>query len=296
MGKTKVLILGASGMLGHMLLDVMSQREDLIVRGTIRRYDSLTESFFKKHNYNLFLNISADNIDSIKFIVKDFKPDIIINAIGIIKQIKEASNAINSISVNSLFPHILCDMFSEFCRIIHISTDCVFDGEVGDYNEDDNPTPTDLYGRSKLLGELTTYKNCVTLRTSIIGHELKTKFGLLEWFINQEGKSVKGFSGAIFSGFPVLELEKIIHDHVIPNDLKGLFHVSAYPINKFDLLNIIKSEYGLDIQIDKDTSFVINRSLNSDKFMNITGYKRSSWKDMIKDMKNYYEISKDLYK
>lgn len=296
MGKTRVLILGASGMLGHMLLDIMSKREDIIVKGTIRSCNGLTKSFFERHLPNLYLNISAEDSDSIRFVVQDFKPDIIINSIGIIKQIKEASNAITAISINSLFPHILSKEFGKLCRIVHISTDCVFDGIKGNYIEADNPTPTDLYGRSKLIGELTSYDNCITLRTSIIGHELKTAFGLLEWLRSQEGKSVKGFSKAIFSGFPVCELEKIIYNHVLNSDLKGLYHVSAYPINKFDLLNIIKSEYGLNIEINKEDSFVIDRSLNSDRFLNITGYERSSWGSMIKDMKNYFELNSDLYK
>lgn len=296
MGKTKVLILGVSGMLGHMLMNIMSRREDLIVKGTVRNCDSLTKEFLKRHLHSLYLNISADNKDSIRFVVQDFKPDIIINSIGIIKQIKEASNSITSININSLFPHILCKEFSDFCKIIHISTDCVFDGLKGNYIETDNPTPTDLYGRSKLLGELTNYNNCVTLRTSIIGHELKTTFGLLEWLRGQEGKSIKGFSKAIFSGFPVCELEKIIHDHVLFNELKGLYHVSAYPINKFHLLGILKSEYDLNIEINKDESFVLDRSLNSDRFMGITGYKRSSWGAMIKDMKNYFELNSGIYK
>lgn len=296
MNKTKVLILGASGMLGHMLMNIMSKREDLIVKGTIRGQESLTESFLKRHTSNLYLNISADDSASIRFVVQDFKPDVIINSIGIIKQIKEASNSVTSISINSLFPHMLSKEFSDLCRIIHISTDCVFDGLKGNYVETDNSAPIDLYGRSKLIGELTSYDNCVTLRTSIIGHELKTKYGLLEWLRSQEGKSVKGFSNAIFSGFPVCELERIIHDYVLNSALKGLYHVSAHPINKFDLLNIIKSEYGLNIEINKDDSFKIDRSLNSDRFLGATGYKRSSWETMIEDMKIYFELNNDIYR
>lgn len=295
MGKTKVLILGASGMLGHMLLDLMSHRDNLCVMGTIRNCKTLSSGFIDKYNDRLYSGISSDNIDSINSIVQKFEPHAIINAIGIIKQIKLANDPIVSLSVNSLFPHILCKKFHNSCKVIQISTDCVFDGAKGNYTEDDNPNPIDLYGRTKLLGEVLNYKNCVTLRTSIIGHELKTSFGLLEWFRNQENKTIKGFSRAIYSGFTVNELEKIIAHHVLNSDLGGLYHVSSNPINKYDLLNIVKMIYGVNVDITEDNSFILDRSLNSDRFLIATGYKRRSWEDMIIDMNKYFVDRKMLY-
>jgi len=292
MEKIKVLIFGASGMLGHMLMDLMSKRGNFEVRGTVRDYQTLTPDFLERHRGSLYNWTTVDTFHIIDEIVDDYEPDVIINAIGIIKQIKLAKDAVTSISVNSLFPHQICNKYGDRSKVIHISTDCVFDGKKGNYTEEDNPAPADLYGRSKLLGEVCDYKNCVTLRTSIIGHELKTKFGLVEWFLDQNNKTVKGFSNAIFSGFTVNELEKIISEYVIGTDIEGLYHVSADPINKYDLLSLIKDVYGLNIEIEKDSSFVIDRSLNSNRFMNYTGCRRNSWVNMIKDMYNYYCLNK----
>jgi dTDP-4-dehydrorhamnose reductase len=296
MGKIKVLILGASGMLGHMLLNIMSKREDLIVKGTVRSFDTLSDIFLKEHCKNIYVhNVNAQNLDSLKCVVNDFEPDVIINAIGIIKQIKQAYDPVTSISINSLFPHTLRENFSSRCKIIYISTDCVFDGLKGNYTETCNPTPVDLYGRSKLLGEVTGHDNCVTIRTSIIGHELQSSFGLLDWFRTQRGGTVKGFSKAIYSGFPVTELEKIIYGYVLKNDLKGLYHVSSEPINKYDLLRVVNTVYDLGVNIEKDESFILDRSLKSDHFTEVTGYKSPDWSCMIKDLKTYFDLNKKFY-
>lgn len=167
--------------------------------------------------------------------------------------------------------------------MIHISTDCVFSGTKGNYTESDVSDATDLYGRTKYLGEV-EYPHCVTLRTSIIGHELRTDLSLVDWFLNQTG-TVKGFTKAIYTGFPTVEMERIITNHVIPNeDLRGTYHVSSAPISKYDLLSLVKSVYRKQIDIEKFDNFVLDRSLDSSKFQLVTGYKPPSWDTMVEDM------------
>lgn len=291
----KILILGSSGMLGHCLLNLMSKRNDIEVKGTIRDKSTLNKKFLYRHSNRLYNRVEAYDISSLFYPVEDFKPDIIINAIGIIKQLKSSNNALSCININSLLPHMLCSLFSDQCRIIHISTDCVFDGLKGNYTEEDNPSPVDLYGRSKLLGEVYDNESCITLRTSIIGHELFTHRGLLEWFLNQKGKTVNGFTKAIFTGFTVLELERIIHDYIIDSKLSGLYQISSEKISKFSLLNFIKDTYKLNIEVIMETNFEMDRSLNSDKFKRATGYKPPIWEKMIEDNYNYYLSNKYLY-
>ena len=168
-------------------------------------------------------------------------------------------------------------------KLIHISTDCVFNGKKGSYKESDNPNATDIYGRAKLLGEVINSKS-ITLRTSIIGHEISTSHSLLEWFLSQKD-DIDGYGKAVFSGLTTVELARVIHDFVIPNlNLSGLYNISSEPINKFDLLSLIAEQYRKDIKINKNKKLVIDRSLNSDKFRSETGFKSLSWKDMIYEM------------
>ena len=129
MEKIKVLIFGASGMLGHMLMDLMSKRGNFEVRGTVRDYQTLTPDFLERHRGSLYNWTTVDTFHIIDEIVDDYEPDVIINAIGIIKQIKLAKDAVTSISVNSLFPHQICNKYGDRSKVIHISTDCVFDGK-----------------------------------------------------------------------------------------------------------------------------------------------------------------------
>ncbi len=167
--------------------------------------------------------------------------------------------------------------------MIHISTDCIFSGSKGNYTEADLSDATDLYGRTKYLGEV-EYPHCVTLRTSIIGHELKTDLSLIDWFLNQTG-IVKGFTKAMYTGFPTIEMERIITNSVIPNEtLSGTYQVSSAPISKYDLLSLVKSVYKKQIDIERFDDFAIDRSLDSSKFQLATGYKPPSWDEMIEDM------------
>jgi dTDP-4-dehydrorhamnose reductase len=172
-------------------------------------------------------------------------------------------------------------------RMIHVSTDCVFSGRQGHYRESDQPDATDLYGRSKLLGEV-DYPHAVTLRTSIIGHEFGRATALVDWFLTQTTQSVKGFKKAVFSGVPTVELARVMKDFVLPRpDLRGLYHVAAQPIAKFDLLTLVAHQYGKEIEIVPDESLVIDRSLNAARFHEATGYVAPEWPALIEAMHQF---------
>jgi dTDP-4-dehydrorhamnose reductase len=171
-------------------------------------------------------------------------------------------------------------------RLIHMSTDCVFDGQQGRYTEADVSNAQDLYGRSKFLGEV-DYPHAVTLRTSIIGHELGSHHGLVDWFLSQK-QGVKGFSRAVFSGLPTVELARVMRDYVIPNPgLRGVYHVSAEPIDKYSLLKILAEVYGKNIPIEPDDKLVIDRSLDSTRFRQATGYRPPTWPELVRRMHQF---------
>lgn len=214
------------------------------------------------------------------------KPDVVINCVGLIKQLDQANNPLVALPINTLLPHrllALCEVAN--ARLVHISTDCVFNGKKGNYLETDPSDAEDLYGRSKYIGELHHSPNAITLRTSIIGHELGTSFALLEWFLAQQG-SVKGFSKAIFSGVPTDELARIIIEHVLPHpQLHGLYHVAAEPISKLNLLQLVAREYSVQTTITPDDGLVIDRSLCAARFQQASGYTAPEWPDLIQKMR-----------
>jgi dTDP-4-dehydrorhamnose reductase len=288
----KVLILGGTGMLGHTLLTQLSKLEHLDVYATVRSLDGLSNWFSADLLKKIRGNVDADNFDTVIRALASIQPDIVINCIGLIKQLPIASDPLSAIAVNAQLPHrisLIC--CTAGARMIHISTDCVFDGNKGNYTESDHSNATDLYGRTKFLGEV-DYPHCVTLRTSIIGHELKGKYGLIEWFLAQKGR-VRGFTHAIYSGFPTIELAHIISEYVFPNpDLKGVYQVSSDPISKYDLLKIVADKYKKDIEIESYGDFYQDRSMDSTKFRNITGYVPPSWQELVDKMyQNFKESS-----
>lgn len=291
MKTARILILGVTGMLGHTLFTRLSERDNPDVYATARNTERLSRWFMPELLTKIRGGVDADNFDSVQRALTEVKPDVVINCIGIIKQLPIAKDPLISITINSLFPHQLAQACKAVgARMIHISTDCVFSGDKGNYTEKDLPDANDLYGRTKLLGEV-DYSHCVTLRTSIIGHELKGRYGLIEWFLAQEGR-VRGFTKAIYSGFPTVEMARIIADYVIPNtDLKGLYHVSSEPISKYDLLKLVAERYGKKIEIEPFADFVLDRSLRSDRFRETTGYRPPSWPELVDKM--YREFSKN---
>ena len=282
----KVLILGASGMIGSTVLRVLSEKKDWEVFGSIRD-ESLKRFFPESIGERMIAEIDLEHSDSIVKLLGQLRPDVIVNCAGLTKHKAKAENPLSSFPINTLMPHQLAG----FCklldaRLIHISTDCVFSGKKGNYTEDDLSDAHDFYGKSKALGEV-DYLNTITLRTSTIGHELQSTFGLLDWFLSQEIEC-KGYVRAIFSGLPTVTFAQVIRDVVIPHSqLTGLYHIASKPINKFDLLKLIAKVYGKSIDILPDDQLVIDRSLNATRFEHATGYIAPEWPELIKQMYTY---------
>ena len=284
--KTKVLVLGASGMLGNAVLRVFAESDGFDEMGTVRSYRAL-KLLPTVVQQRVIAGVDVENVDSLLAVFGQVKPDVVINCIGLVKQLSEADDPLSAIPINSLLPHRLARICAvSGTRLVHLSTDCVFSGLKGMYTEADAPDAKDLYGRSKYLGEV-DYPNAITLRTSIIGHELDGARSLIGWFLSQEG-AVKGFKNAVFSGLPTVEIAQIIRDIVIQRpDLHGVYHVSAEPINKFDLLTLVADIYGKGIEVEKDESLIIDRSLDSSRFRSITGFRPKPWAELVQSMKDF---------
>ena len=282
----RVLVLGATGMLGNTVFRSLSESRNLRVFGSVRS-DQLLRFLPERLHDNVISAVDVQSADSLLRLFNAARPDIVINCIGLIKQLEEAKDTLLAVPINTMLPHQLARLCATMsARLIHISTDCVFDGKKGGYVESDPADAQDLYGRSKHLGEV-DYPNAVTLRTSIIGPELGTSIGLLGWFLSSEGE-IHGHSNAIFSGLPTIELSEVIRDRVIPNpQLRGVYHVAAEAISKYDLLNLVSRIYGKSIRIVPDRSPVINRSLNADRFFAATGYRAPDWPSMIEKMRSF---------
>lgn len=280
----KILILGATGMLGSTLFRVFRSSTAHDVIGTVRNSSMLR--FFSSEDVSALLpGIDAADLDGLTDLLYACKPSVVINCIGLIKQFELSNDPLAVLPVNALFPHRLARICEAIgARLVHISTDCVFSGNRGSYTEEDISDAVDLYGRSKSLGELVDYDRSITLRTSIIGREIVTNHSLVDWFLSQEGSTL-GYQKAIFSGVPTVELANIIKNIVVPKaDLKGLYHVSANPISKFDLLQLIAKQYEKQIEIVPDGRVVIDRSLNSMRFREVTGYAPPDWTELIRRM------------
>lgn len=282
---THVLILGGEGMLGHSLVGQLSGSMNTTV--TVRSIGAI-HPYLQRLPGVAFYEFNAEDFQTFGRLTEDVLPNVIVNCIGVVKQRGMAKEAIPSISTNSLFPHQLADCcVKRGIRLIHISTDCVFSGNKGNYTEDDIPDPIDLYGRSKLLGEVTA-PGCLTLRTSIIGWELKHFSGLLEWFASQRGKEIRGFHRAIYSGLSTRSLSQLLKWIILQRqDLTGLYQVATQPISKHELLTRLRDKLGwMDVRITSDDVFVCDRSLKCDRFVSETGWQAPSWGYLIAELAN----------
>lgn len=280
---TRVLILGGAGMLGHKLAQTFGDEFDTwtTLRSPLRKY----ERFGIFDPQKTLTGVDVADFDTVVGAVAASRPDVIINCVGIIKQLPTAEDPMISISVNSLLPHRLQRLaLAAGARLIHISTDCVFRGDKGMYTEDDPSDALDLYGRSKFLGE-TRGPGAVTLRTSIIGRELETRSGLVEWFLSNKGGRVGGFTRAIYTGFSTLAMARVLRLVIARHpDLTGTWQVSSDPISKYDLLLLLKQTYGLDVEVAPQDAVQIDRSLDSSRFRALTGYAPPSWPEMVKEL------------
>lgn len=283
MSDDKVLVLGAGGMLGNAVLRFLASSKAHAVSGTVRSRQSLRLLPENLHR-NIISGVDVENMDSLMSLFVKLRPKIVVNCIGLVKQINESNDPLAALPINSILPHRLAKLCSATgARLIHMSTDCVFSGLKGMYVEADTSDADDLYGRSKYLGEV-DYPSAITLRTSIIGHELDGARSLVGWFLAQEGP-VSGYKRAVFSGLPTVEIARIILEFVIPRpELSGLYHVSAEPINKHDLLSLVAQVYGKIIEIKPDDRVIIDRSLDSSRFRNATGFVPKSWPEMVRLM------------
>jgi dTDP-4-dehydrorhamnose reductase len=292
---TRVLILGGTGMLGHVLFRTLSKKPDLAVYATARSLAGIESCFPPETRPRIRTEVDANNFDEVIRALAALQPDVVINCIGLIKQLPIANDPLASITVNAQLPHritMICRAAK--ARMIHISTDCVFDGKKGGYTEKDTPNAVDLYGQTKMLGEV-SYPHSVTLRSSIIGHELKSRLGLVEWFLSQPGP-VRGFTKAVYSGSTTVEMARIISDFVLPNpNLSGIYNVSSAPISKRDLLSLVAKRYEKKIVIEPYGDFVMDRSLDSTKFRTQTSYVPPSWEKLIEDMHADYRAHAESY-
>ncbi|WP_125717073.1 dTDP-4-dehydrorhamnose reductase family protein [Pseudoalteromonas rubra] len=279
----KVLVIGATGMLGYSIFSNLSESAALEVYGTVRSIEG-KQHFFERYLDSLIFNVDICNFETVEEAVKRLNPDVVVNCIGIIKQQKSSNNHLDAIYINALLPHKLANLCDEVgSKLIHFSTDCVFSGEKGMYGESDTPDASDLYGKSKLLGEV-DYSPHLTLRTSIIGHELGSSLSLVDWFLSQTG-AVNGYAKAIFSGLPTCYVANLLAEYVLPRkDLSGLFHLSVDPIDKFTLLKLVKDFYASTVTINEYKDFHIDRSLDSSRLRKELDWTPPQWVDLIELM------------
>ena len=279
----RILILGGDGMLGHQLLTYLRPRHEIKV--TLRK-DIDAYSQYGLFNFeNSYDGIDVRSLERLMEVLADFRPEAVINAVGIVKQRPDAKESIPSLEINALLPHRLAMLCKGVgARLVHLSTDCVFSGKKGNYLESDPSDAEDLYGKTKFLGEIHE-TNCLTLRTSIIGRELSRHKSLLDWFLTQTG-TVKGFTNAIYTGITTLEMSRIIE--MMLNKFpyaSGVYQVSSDPINKYELLLLIREKLGHDIEIIPDNVFCCDRSLQSSRFRAEFNYTPPDWPAMIEELR-----------
>lgn len=281
-----IVVLGAAGMLGHKVFQRLQPRYSGVygvISGTLQQR-RLTEVEFLNRG-SILENIDACDWISLSSLLKDMRPHVIVNCVGIIKQRNDERSAALSIEINSLLPHRLADLCRTWKgRLIHFSTDCVFSGKRGGYAESDLPDATDLYGKTKHLGE-TTAENALTLRTSMIGRELSHFSSLLEWFLARDHQQIRGYRNAFYSGVTTNQLAELVGDLIESHPgLSGLYQVTGPVISKYELLCMLREAYSLDLEIVPDDSFYCDRSMKGDKFHQATGYDSLPWPALVRDL------------
>jgi dTDP-4-dehydrorhamnose reductase len=280
-----VLVLGATGMLGHRVMLDLAPRFDLV--GTVRAPALSYAGHPIVGQMRLVGDVRAEDLGSIERALATTHPAVVLNCVGIIKQLPAAKSPLPTIGINALFPHQLAQRCQTAgAHLIHVSTDCVFSGRKGNYHESDVSDAEDLYGRTKYLGEVAG-PGCLTLRTSIIGRELRDHLGLVDWFLQQRGRTVEGYARAIFSGLTTQALARVIGDLLDRHPrLEGLWHVSSDPISKYALLELLNRAFRLGVAVRRAEfgSFAADRSLDSSRFRQMTGFRPSAWPAMVQEL------------
>ena len=280
----RILILGGSGMLGHKLWQYLPA-------GFRNTFVSIRKSrdYYRKCGLftgpNVIDGLDLRDFTRLEKTLDGLKPSVVVNCAGVTLRSKEILDKASCIAVNALLPHKLADWCARNdSRLIHFSTVCVFDGKAGGYSEDDLPDARDLYGVTKALGDVSAPR-ALTLRSSFIGRELFAGAELLEWFLAQRGKKIKGFRKAVFTGLTTNRLAELVGELIAKFPaLNGLYHVSSETVAKFELLNLLKEEYKLDIEIEPDDKFECRRDLNGARFAEAAGFKCPPWKEMARAM------------
>ena len=289
----KILILGGDGMIGHKMVQVLSNFNHEIIT-SIREQRKLTKQCFSSQVNVFFNDFLKENVFTF---LDRVNPDIIINAIGITIRRGVNDHVFNAIYINTYFPHQIANWVGiHNKRLIHFSTDCVYSGSEGSYSEDATPNALDYYGKTKGLGEVFS-KNELTLRSSMIGPELFNKTELFEWVINKKEKEISGFSRVMYSGVTTVYMARLVAD-LIENhkDLSGIYNIASDPISKFELLHLINDNFDLGLYINKDQNTISNKTLDASKIEDELGIKPPSWNELIIELKKDYMHFIDLYK
>jgi|TARA_B100001971_G_C18153881_1_gene517396 dTDP-4-dehydrorhamnose reductase len=282
----KILILGADGMLGHKLFQMLgtdySETYGTVAEKTSDPLLSLIPYF---QTNKVIYEMNAMDFGRLKKIIEQVKPDCVINCLRVATHSSQKVPSVLNIKVNALLPHHLAKMTAEQgTRLIHFSSDCVFDGKRGMYSEEDTTNATHIYGQTRLLGEVCA-DNTLVLRGSVIGRELTGHSSLLDWFLRQQGGEINGFSRAIYSGLSSIETVRVVRMILKKNfQLTGLYNIASEPINKYNLLQLAKKSFGVDVIIQKEDNFTVDRSLNAEKFKAATKYIFPSWPKMMKEL------------
>jgi dTDP-4-dehydrorhamnose reductase len=281
--RVKILILGGDGMLGHQLLESWRGRHDVWV--TLRNSPVAYARYGRRFGDTALFGVDVRDLQAVVHALAVVKPSAVVNAVGVIKQRPTAKESIPSIEITAAFPHRLAELTEVAgCPLIQVSTDCVFSGRKGNYSESDEPDAMDLYGRSKLLGEVDA-PHCLTIRSSIIGLELTHKRSLVEWFLAQRG-SIRGYSRAIYSGMTTQEMARAIEYFLVTRpDVSGVCHLSSRPISKYDLLQALAGKLSSrEVVIDCDEEFFCDRSLDSSALERKVDYRVASWDLMLDEL------------
>lgn len=282
----RVLILGVSGLIGHKLFQELCSGIEIF--GILHHKKSYYGNLNLFSGLNVIENVNVVDFGKLEGILFGINPDVIINCVGITKRKKEINNPVNAIKVNSLFPHLLANWaWTNKKRVIHFSTDCVFDGKKGNYRESSLTTAKDVYGKTKALGEITN-KYSLTIRSSFIGQELFGKTELLEWFLAQSGKQIKGYTNTYYSGVSTIFMTKVVKSIIYDfPTLSGLYHLAPdHPISKYELLCIAKKAYRIDVDIVPDGKQIHFPTLNASKLKNALRLQVPSWNQMMEELAN----------
>jgi dTDP-4-dehydrorhamnose reductase len=289
-----VLVIGGSGLLGNAVARVLSRSANLRVTCTVRG-PATSARLRAAGPIEVIESVDALRLEDLESAFARARPAVVVNCVGATKHVDTGNEASAAYLANAVLPHVLSTLCATHgSRLVHVSTDCVFTGRKGMYVESDRPDAEDVYGQSKAAGEV-RYRHALTIRTSIIGHEIDTDRSLIEWFMRQS--SCRGFRRAIFSGFPTVTLARIIRDVVIPDpSLHGLYHVAAPPIDKYDLLTKVADAYALPVTVTPDDGFVIDRSLDGSRFAAATGFVSPGWDELVREMHSDWESSPSLFR